>query len=122
MSVGRLRWNTTARRRSISAFDSDPTPRTTAVRKPAGQSLPTARIPAPTSSDEAIPVYPVRGADASHGGAAGVEIRAEMGQEGVSAMANQGSSDREGDGVDRCGFLRGWDGRGRELRRSARKA
>ena len=59
MSVGRLRWNTTARRRSISAFDSDPTPRTTAVRKPAGQSLPPSRISSPRSSDEAIPVYPV---------------------------------------------------------------
>ena len=67
---------------------------------------PTARRPAPRSSGEAIPVYPVRGADTSRGGAAGVEIRAEMGQEGVSAMANQGGGDREGDGVNRRGFLR----------------
>ena len=62
-------------------------------------------------------MYPVRGADASRGGAAGVEIRTcrEIGTRGVSVMTNHAQQQiSEGDGVDRRGFLKcmAWAGTG----------
>ena len=103
-------------RRAVSPEHNRPTPLLSngSTLKAMQPRYPPSRNPCPNSSGEVIPVYPVRGADASRGGAAGSKSAPKWADWGVSAMTNQDNNDHEGDGVDRRGFLKcmAWAGTG----------